>query len=45
MIDYYELRNVLKEHLKLEITEHSKSEMEARIKFDDCLISRTRWKK
>ena len=43
--DYYTLRKLLKDHLNVEVSEHAKDEMELAIKFDDYLISRTRWKK
>lgn len=43
--DYYTLKKLLKDHLSLEVTEHSKGEMEISIKFGDDLITRKRWKK
>lgn len=43
--DYYKLRKMLKDHLKIEVREHTQNEMEFSIKFDDYLISKTRWKK
>ena len=45
MDDYNKLRKLLKEHLKVEVREHSSKEMEINIKFDDCLISKSIWKK
>ena len=45
MIDYNELRKILKDHLKLEVREVFKNEMEISIKFDDYLIDKKTWKK
>jgi len=44
-MDYYELRKMLKDHLHVELREHTQNEMELNVKFDDYLISTTRWKK
>lgn len=45
MIDYNELRKLLEDHLKLEVREVFKNEMEISIKFDDYLIDKKKWKK
>jgi hypothetical protein len=44
-MDYYELRKMLKDHLHVEVREHTANEMELNVKFDDYLISKARWKK
>jgi hypothetical protein len=44
-MDYYELRKMLKDHLKVEVREHTQNEMELNVLFDDYLISKARWKK
>lgn len=45
MSDYDNLKKMLKDHLKLEVREVFKNEMEISIKFDDYLIDKKTWKK
>ena len=45
MTDYENLRSLLKKHLKLEVKEITKNELELRVAFDDELITKTRWKR
>lgn len=45
MDDFYKLRKLLEDNLKLEVREVFKNEMEISIKFGDRLIDRKRWRK
>lgn len=45
MTDYENLRSLLKKHLKLEVKEITRNELELRVSFDDELITKTRWKR
>jgi len=45
MSDFYQLRKLLKDYLKVNVREHSHNEMEISIVFGDTLISKSIWKK
>lgn len=45
MNDFYQLRKLLKDHLKISVREHCHNEMEISITFGDTLISKSIWKK
>lgn len=43
--DYYKLRRLLKDHLKIEVSEIVKNELKISIKFDDEVLTSTKFKK
>ena len=45
MTDYDKLRILLKRHLKIEVKNITKDELELKVTFNDELITKTRWKK